>query len=305
MNTVAIIGLGNMGLGMARALLARGFAVHGCDIAPAAAAAAQQAGVTMYPTPSAAVAHASTVFIVVVNAAQIDDVLKTLSPALTTKHTVLCMSTIAPQDATRFAVQIATTGAGAIDAPISGGPARAAAGELTVMLAGSASALTAAKPVCDAIANRSFTISADAGDASKVKLLNNLLAGINLAASAQVLRLAGELGIKPQALLDVMQVSSGQSWIADNRLPRALAGDFEPRSYMHILTKDVTLANAMLADAGYHLLLGVDAQAVFQAAIDAGMTLQDDCAVYCLPAETSNMGKNTVKENVDQGKAVL
>jgi putative dehydrogenase len=116
-----------------------------------------------------------------------------------------------------------------------------------------------------------------------------------------VLRLAGELGIKPQALLDVMGVSSGQSWMADNRLPRALAGDFEPRSYMHILTKDVILANAMLAGAGYHLPLGADAQAVFQAAIDAGLTLQDDCAVYCLPAATNKTNKlsgDTVKENI-------
>ncbi len=284
LNTIAIIGLGNMGLGMARALLARGFAVHGCDIAPAAAAAAQQAGVTLYATPSAAIEHAGTVFIVVVNAAQIDGVLKTLSAALTAQHTVLCMSTIAPQDATRFAAQIVATGAGAIDAPISGGPARAAAGELTIMLAGRTAAIEAAQTVLVAIANQRFTISETAGDASKVKLLNNLLAGINLAASAQVLRLTGELGIKPRALLDVMGVSSGQSWMADNRLPRALAGDFEPRSYMHILTKDVTLANAMLADAGYHLPLGADAQAVFRAAIDAGLTLQDDCAVYCLPA---------------------
>lgn len=284
LNTVAIIGLGNMGLGLARAMLAHGFAVHGCDIAPAAAAAAQQAGVAMHATPSAAVKHASIVFIVVVNAAQINDVLQTLNPTLTPQHTVLCMSTIAPQDADRFAAQIAATGAGAIDAPISGGPARAAVGELTIMLAGHTAAIEAAQAVLVAIANQRFTISETPGDASKVKLLNNLLAGINLAASAQVLRLAGELGIKPQALLDVMGVSSGQSWMADNRLPRALAGDFEPRSYMHILTKDVTLANTMLADAGYHLPLGTDAQTVFQAAIDAGMTLQDDCALYCLPA---------------------
>jgi putative dehydrogenase len=280
---VAIIGLGNMGLGMARALLARDFAVHGCDVAAPAASAAQLAGVTMHATPALAAAQAPIVLIVVVNAAQIDDVIASLSSALTAQHTVLIMSTISPQDATRFATALQATGALAIDAPISGGPARAAAGELTVMLAGQAAAIAKVQDTLGTIANQQFTISAVAGDASKVKLLNNLLAGINLTASAQVLRLASELDINPQALLDVMQVSSGQSWIADNRLPRALAGDFEPRSYMHILTKDVTLANTMLADAGLHLPLGTDAQAVFQAAMDAGMSLQDDCAVYCLP----------------------
>jgi L-threonate 2-dehydrogenase len=280
---VAIIGLGNMGLGMAQALLAQGFSVHGCDVAAPAARAAQLAGVTMHATAALAAAQAPIIFIVVVNAAQIGDVIVDLSPALTAQHTVLVMSTISPQDAARFAAAVQATGAQALDAPISGGPARAAAGQLTVMLAGQAAAITKVQDVFSVIANQQFTISAVAGDASKVKLLNNLLAGINLTASAQVLRLASELGIKPQALLDVMHVSSGQSWIADNRLPRALAGDFEPRSYMHILTKDVTLANTMLDDAGLHLPLGTDAQAVFQAAMDAGMALQDDCAVYCLP----------------------
>jgi 3-hydroxyisobutyrate dehydrogenase len=282
--TVAIIGLGNMGLGMAQALLAQGCSVHGCDVAAPAARAARLAGVTMHATAAGAAAQASMILIVVVNAAQISDVIVDLLPALTTQHTVLVMSTISPQDAARFAAALNATGAQALDAPISGGPARAAAGQLTVMLAGQAVAIAKVQAMLSAIANQQFTISAVAGDASKVKLLNNLLAGINLSASAQALRLASELGIKPQALLEVMQVSSGQSWMADNRLPRALAGDFEPRSYMHILTKDVTLANAMLADAGLQHPLGINAQAVFQAAMDAGMSLQDDCALYCLPA---------------------
>ena len=288
MQSVAIIGVGNMGLGMARALLAAGHAVHGCDIAAPAAAAARQAGVTMHAAPSLAAEHAKgqarTVLIAVVNAAQIEGVLAELLPALTAKHTVLFMSTIAPDDAARFVAMVAATGAHALDAPMSGGPARAAAGHMTLMLAGSANALAAAKPVTDVLANRSFTVSAVAGDATKVKLLNNLLAGIHLAAGAQVLRLAGDLGLNPQTFLDVTQVSSGQSWIASDRLPRALANDFEPRSYLHILTKDVTLANAMLSDNGYPLPLGTDAQAVFKAAMDAGHTHLDDCALYLLPA---------------------
>jgi L-threonate 2-dehydrogenase len=282
--SVAIIGVGNMGLGMARALLAASHAVHGCDIAAPAAAAAQHAGVVMHVAPSLAAAQASTVLIAVVNAAQIEGVLAELLPALTAKHTVLFMSTIAPADAARLVAQVTATGAQALDAPMSGGPARAAAGQMTLMLAGKDSALTAVKSVTDVLANRSFTVSATAGDATKVKLLNNLLAGIHLAAGAQVLRLAGDLGLNPSTFLDVTQVSSGQSWIAGDRLPRALADDFEPRSYLHILTKDVRLANAMLADNGYQLPLGTDAQAVFQGAIDAGHTQLDDSALYLLPA---------------------
>ncbi len=284
MTSVAIIGLGNMGLGMARALRAAVFSVQGCDIAAPAAAAARQAGVIMHAVPSLAAAQASTVLIAVVNAAQIDGVLAELLPTLSANHTVLFMSTIAPDDAARFVATVAATGAQALDAPMSGGPARAAAGQMTLMLAGSEAALSAAKPVTDVLANRSFTVSAVAGDATKVKLLNNLLAGIHLAAGAQVLRLAGDLGLNPHTFLDVSQASSGQSWIASDRLPRALADDFEPRSYTHILSKDVALANAMLAANGYGLALGLDAQAVFQAALDAGHGQLDDGALYLLPA---------------------
>ena len=281
---VAIIGVGNMGLGMARALLTAGFVVQGCDTAAPAAAAAQQVGVIMHAAPRLAAAQASTVLIAVVNAAQIQDVLLDLIPALTARHTVLFMSTTAPDDAARFVAQVTATGAQALDAPMSGGPARAAAGQLTLMLAGSDAALAAAQTVTQVLANRSFTVSHVAGDATKVKLLNNLLAGIHLAAGAQVLRLAGDLGLNPSTFLELTQVSSGQSWIAGDRLPRALAGDFEPRSYLHILTKDVTLANAMLAANGCALPLGTDAQAVFKAAMAQGHTQLDDCAVYLLPA---------------------
>jgi L-threonate 2-dehydrogenase len=294
MQSVAIIGLGNMGLGMARALLAAGWAVHGCDVAAPATAAARQAGVSLHATPALAAAQAHTVLIAVVNAAQIDTVLADLLPALAlhppakqahaAPKTVLFMSTIAPQDAARCVARVVAAGALALDAPMSGGPARAAAGQLTLMLAGSSAALAASKPATQALAKRCFTISEQAGDASKVKLLNNLLAGIHLAAGAQVLRLAGELGLNPKTFLDVTQVASGQSWIAGDRLPRALAQDFEPRSYLHILSKDVTLANTLLADTGYALPLGAAAQAVFQAGLDAGHTLLDDAALYLLPA---------------------
>jgi 3-hydroxyisobutyrate dehydrogenase len=130
---------------------------------------------------------------------------------------------------------------------------------MTLMLAGSTAAIEAAKPVTDALANRCFVIGERAGDATKVKLLNNLLAGIHLAAGAQVLR---------------------------------LADDFEPRSYLHILSKDVVLANEMLAANGYALPLGSDAQAVFQAGLNAGHTQLDDCALFLLPAA------KTVKKSV-------
>lgn len=287
---VAIIGLGNMGLGMAKALLRARLLVHGCDIAAPARAVAQAAGVQLHPTPSMAAAQADTVLIAVVNAAQIEQVLADLLPALEPRHTVLFMSTIAPSDASRFAASVQARRAMAIDAPMSGGPARAASGQLSLMLAGSAAALVRAQPVTDALANRVFVLSPAPGDAMKAKLLNNLLAGIHLAAGAQALRLAGELGLDSSVFLELTQASSGQSWIAGDRLTRALADDFEPRSYLHILSKDVHLANAFLAQQGYGMALGQAAQAVFQAGLDAGFRDLDDAALYQLPAAKRTAG---------------
>lgn len=282
-HALGIIGVGNMGLGMGRAALSAGFRVLGCDIDPAAIAKAQAAGVALKSSTSELAAHANTLLIAVVNAAQIDTVLADVLPSLSPAHTVLFMSTVAPKDAARCVAAVCATGAAALDAPMSGGPARAAAGELTLMLAGEPSTITAASPFTDALASRCFAVSARAGDAMRAKLLNNLLAGIHLAAGAQVLNIAANMGLDAATFLDITQAASGQSWIAGDRLSRALAGDFAPRAHLHILAKDVRLAHALLASDGYPMSMADAALARFEAGLAAGLADLDDAALTKLP----------------------
>ncbi len=258
------------------------------DIDPAREAPLAAAGLTVCPGAADVAARADLIFVVVVTAAQIDDVLQGPQGLLTglarrpsdaVRPTVCLCSTIAPEDTERLSATLVQAGAHAVDAPISGGPARARAGQMSMMLAAPRSWLDAIEPLLDDLSAARFRISERQGDAMRAKLVNNLAAGANLAAAAEVLALASKVGLDPAQMLSIMSVSSGQSWMGDDRMSRALAGDFEPRAAMPVLTKDLRLGNEMAARAGVELALGGHAHALMQGACDAGMTTLDDAAL--------------------------
>ena len=149
---------------------------------------------------------------------------------------------------------------------------------MSIMLAGPDAALQAAGPVLDAIAGRRFVISPRHGDGARAKLVNNLMAGIHLMAGAEALALAARLGLDPRQMSELIGASSGQSWMFDDRMPRALAGDFAARAQAHVLTKDLTLANQAAADAGVELPLGAVARDQLRATCEGGWRTEDDAA---------------------------
>jgi L-threonate 2-dehydrogenase len=282
MKTVSIIGVGNMGLAMAQRVIACGTDVLACDIAAPRQALARAAGCTLAAAPEQC-AQADAVLIAVVDAAQIDAVLcgtHGLLAVLKAHTPVLVMSTIAPADAARFAQMIEQAGGFAVDAPMSGGPARAQRGELSLMLAGNDQALQASAPLAAQLANRVFHLGARTGDAMKMKLVNNLLAGIHLAAGAQALALAHKLGLNPHTALEVIQASSGASWIANDRLPRALRDDYAPRAAAHILAKDVGLAVGLMESASAAVAGAHEALDAFAHALAQGCGDEDDAVLY-------------------------
>ena len=117
------------------------------------------------------------------------------------------------------------------------------------------------------------------GDAARIKLVNNLLAGIHLAAGAQARALGARLGLDRRLLFDVIRASSGASWMLEDRMPRVLANDYAPRARTAILTKDVGLAMAMAQEAGVPLPMGEQALRVLLDAVAAGLGDADDAAV--------------------------
>lgn len=280
---VGIVGVGNMGLNMARRLLDGGYEVHARDIRPEAEAEAARYGALVEPSPAALARTVDVVLIVVVDAAQIERVL--FEPAsgaietLRTGQTVVLSSTIAPRDAAGFAGRLAARGVDCLDAPISGGPKRAREGTISLMCAGGAEARDRLRPVLERLASRVFTISETPGDAAKAKLVNNLLAAINLVAGASALALSARVGLDQKAMYALICASSGHSWVFADRMGRALADDYEPRAHAHILTKDLGLALDMAAEAGVDSPLGAYALEVFRRTCALGWADRDDAAV--------------------------
>jgi 3-hydroxyisobutyrate dehydrogenase len=271
-----------MGGAMAARLLDCGFSVQVHDIDAGRQRALVQQGAHGHDSPAALALASDVIMIVVVDAGQIMQVLRGvhgLLSVLSSHHVVMFCSTIGPSDMIQACKAVVATGASAIDAPISGGPQRAREGVMSMMLAADPAQLARLKLLLDRMAARCFEISSQHGDASKAKLVNNLVAGINLAAAAEGLALARELGMDERQMLALMSASSGQSWIGDDRLRRALDDDYEPRAQTHVLTKDLTLATGLAREHGYPVPLGEQALALFRAACQAGHRDEDDAAL--------------------------
>ena len=280
---IGIVGIGAMGLPMARNLRRKGYALRVCDIDPAALSAAAEFGIAACDTPAALAAQSDVLAIVVVDAAQIDSVLfgahGVVQALRESRLAVLLCSTIAAQDTERFRDRLASHAIDLLDAPISGGPVRAEDGSLSMMLAGDAALATKHDRLLRDMAAKLIYVGPKVGDAARTKLVNNLLAGINLVAAAEAMALGARLGLDRQTLFDVIAASSGASWIGQDRLARALANDFSPRARAAILTKDVGLAVDMADSAGIDTPLGDAALSVFRATVAGGLGDQDDAAV--------------------------
>lgn len=278
---LALIGIGAMGLPIALNLRDRGHAVRVCDINAERLALAS--GCTAAATPAQAAAGADAVVVCVVDAAQTEAVLggpQGLLQALPAPRAVLLCPTIAPQDVQRLAGLLEARGIDALDAPMSGGPQRARDGTMSLMVACAEPLFTHWQPLLAQMATRLFHIGTQAGDGARTKLINNLLAAINLAGAAEAMALAERIGLDPARTWAVVEQSSGQSWIGSERLQRALAGRTEVQAQIGLLAKDSALALQMAAGAGQALSVGPAAAALFAAAVAAGWSARDDAELW-------------------------
>jgi putative dehydrogenase len=228
---IGLIGVGAMGMAMARNLHARGHQVFTRDVRAAADDEARAAGMTVCTSPRELAARCELIALIVVDAQQIGEVLFGADGVVHAEggaQTVMLCSTIAPQDTIALAGRLAGHAIATIDAPISGGPARALAGTLSMMLAADAATLAPWEGVLADLAAKRFVVGTALGDAAKAKLVNNLLAGINLVAAAEALALAAKIGLDPRTMFELINASSGASWVFEDRMARALTEDFDP-----------------------------------------------------------------------------
>jgi 3-hydroxyisobutyrate dehydrogenase len=274
--------MGAMGRGVAASLLRAGFEVGGFDVSDEALATFARSGGTAFSTLAALGERSDVVILLVVNAEQTERVLfgdDALASTLKRGSVVIASSTVAPSFATAMSARLAAQGVAMIDAPVSGGVVGAAAGKLTIMGSGPQHAFDACREVFEGYAAKVYCFGNEAGMGSKMKLLNNLLCGVHIAAAAEAMALAKREGIEPQLLYDVITHSAGNSWAFQDRMPHVIADDFTPVTALNIFVKDLGLVLDMANSADFVAPLTECARRMFVSAADAGYGLADDTAI--------------------------
>ena len=297
--TVGIIGLGAMGVGIAKTLRNNGFTIHVCDVSPGVAEAFVADGGTAHATTAALAAVSDVVVSVVVNAAQTECVLfgddgksgaaSTMRPGSTF---VMC-STVDPNWSVVLEARLNALGLHYVDAPISGGAAKAASGQMTMMTSAKPEAYAAANAVLDGMAGKVYRLGDKAGAGSKVKIINQLLAGVHIAVAAEAMALGLREGVEAGALYEVITNSAGNSWMFENRMAHVLAGDYTPLSAVDIFVKDLGLVLDTARASKFPLPLAATAHQMFMQASTAGFAKEDDSAVIKIfPGITLPEGKD-------------
>lgn len=279
---IGVVGLGAMGRGMASSLRRAGWNVHVCDVRPEAAQAFAADGGVACASPAELAAHCEVIVSVVVNAAQTEDVLfgaHGAAAALRPGGLFVMCSTVDPNWSVQLEGRLAAQGVLYLDAPISGGAAKAASGEMTMMTAGTPAAYAKAGNALDAMAAKVYRLGDTAGNGSKVKIINQLLAGVHIAAAAEAMALGLREGVKAQDIYEVITHSAGNSWMFENRMAHVLAADYTPLSAVDIFVKDLGLVLDTARATKFPLPLSATAHQMFMQASTAGYAKEDDSAV--------------------------
>jgi 3-hydroxyisobutyrate dehydrogenase len=289
---LAVIGLGSMGLGMATSTLKAGFAVAGYDISADAMAKFSAAGGRSANSPADAARDADIVVVVVVNAAQTEAVLFGEGGAAASMRpgsVVVSSATMAPDAARALAARAEDKGLLYLDAPMSGGAARAATGELTMMASGSPAAFAKARPALEAMCAKVYELGDAAGTGAAFKIVNQLLAGVHIAAACEAITFAQRLGLNIDKVYEVITASAGNSWMFENRVPHVLAGDYTPHSAVDIFTKDLGIVSDIGRSEKFPLSMAATALQLFLMTAAAGMGKDDDASVARLIARITGI----------------
>lgn len=283
MATVGWIGLGAMGAPMAACLARAGNRVTGYDLDPGRLARVAEAGVRPATSPAAAAAGAEVAAVMVATPAQVEAVLfgpDGVAEALRPGAVVMLMATVGPTPVASWNDRLAVLGLELVDAPVSGGVARAAAGDLLVMLSGRDSGLARARPLADTLAGATRVVGDRPGEGQKVKLVNQLLAGVHIAAAAEALAFAEALGLDTEFCWEVVRHGAAASFMLDNRGARMLAENFgDVQSALDIFVKDMGLVVDAARGSTFPAPLAAAAEQLYLSGRRAGFGTLDDSSL--------------------------
>ncbi|MCX7567890.1 NAD(P)-dependent oxidoreductase [Sulfitobacter sp. F26169L] len=276
---VDFVGLGSMGLGMAVSLVRAGHIVRGYDPDTARVDMLCAQGGSPFGEDDA---QADALVSVVLNADQTRAVLfgdQDVSQRLRATGVILSCATVSPAFAAEMEAVAKARGFSYLDAPISGGAIKAAAGQLSIMASGSADAFTTSAPLLEAMAETVHRLGDHAGAGSAMKAVNQLLAGVHIAAMGEAMAFGASQGLDAAQVVEVISASAGTSWMFENRAPHVVEGDYTPRSKVDIWLKDLGIVGDIAAASGLPVPISANALAQFRAASEAGLGQEDDAAI--------------------------
>jgi putative dehydrogenase len=279
---IGLIGLGAMGAGMASSLRRAGYNVHVYDIRPEAVSAFTADGGVACDSAESVADACPIVISVLVNADQTEQLLfgaGGIAARMQPDSTFVMCSTVDPNWSVNLEQRLEAMGIGYLDAPISGGAAKAASGEMTMMTAGKPAVYARLNGVLEAMAAKVYRLGDQAGNGSKVKIINQLLAGVHIAAAAEAMALGLREGVAADDLYEVITHSAGNSWMFENRMAHVLKGDYTPLSAVDIFVKDLGLVLDTARATKFPLPLSATAHQMFMQASTSGFGREDDAAV--------------------------
>lgn len=280
--TYAVVGLGAIGLGMAQSLLRAGLNTIGCNRGPRPLEIfAGNGGRTTHDAAEAAKA-ADVFFLAVVNAAQVEDVLfgrGQAARALKPGSLVIDCATVKPAFAREMERRLAELGLLYLDAPVSGGPAQSAAGQLSIMASGGPEAFAGAETGLKAVAAVVHRLGNEAGKGSAMKVVNQLLAGTHIAVAAEAMALGLRMGLAAKDVYAVLTSAAANSWMFETRMKHVLSGDYTPLSAVDIFVKDLGIVSETTREQAMPAPLAAAALQQFVAAQARGLGREADAAV--------------------------
>jgi len=289
---LGVIGLGTMGYGAAISAQRRGFSTLGLDISPANIKRFTDTGGKVASDIASLAAECDAFLILVVNAAQTEAVLFGENGLVTHAKpgsVIIAAATVDPSLPPVWEKQLNERGLHFIDGPVSGGAVKAEAGEMTVMASGKPEAFSVAHDVLEAYAGKVYRLGDQAGSGSTVKMVNQHLAGVHIAAACEAMALGIKAGADPHQLYEVICNSAGMSWMFQNRVPHILAGDYTPLSAVNIFVKDLGIVLDAAQKLTMALPLASSAHQLYLGASGAGFGQQDDSAVIKLYAQMTGI----------------
>jgi 3-hydroxyisobutyrate dehydrogenase len=297
--TLGVIGLGSMGMGAALSALRNGVPTWGCDPRAEARTAFEQASGRAVANAAELAPHCDVVLVLVVNAAQTEDVLfgaQGIAPLLKKGAVVVTSATVDPALPPQWEARLAEHGVFLIDGPVSGGAKKAAAGQMTVMASGKPEAFAAAGDLLNAFAGKVYRLGDAAGVGSTVKMVNQHLAGVHIATACEAMALGIKAGADPRQLYEVICNSAGMSWMFENRVPHILDGDYTPLSAINIFVKDLGIVLDAARALKFPLPLAATAHQLYLSTAAMGLGGEDDSAVVKYYAQLAGLELPTAKE---------